>query len=234
MQKLRHYYYIIFFALVIMTSCKKDDIMNYEGDNYIQFAKNYEDSSLFSFLSFPNDDQAVVPIPVELVGRPGDKDRTYKISVLKSATTASDANYSLPASFTLKANKVADTAWITLKKTPELSIKPVKLVLKIEPSDDLKVGQIDHTLSILYISNVIARPDWWDDNVEGRFLGEYSDKKYKLFILVTGVSDLTDANQDQIRSYTIMFKNYLLKEKDEGRTVYEDNGTEMMVALLGG
>lgn len=227
-------YVIILVALVMITSCKRDDIMQYGGDTYLQFVRSYEDSSLFSFLALPNDDEALAPIPVELVGKPEDRDRTYKISVDPSTTTAPEANYSLPASFTLKANKVVDTAWITLKKTPAIAVAPVKLVLKLESGGDFKAGQTNHTVFILYISNVVARPDWWDDNVEGRFLGTYSDKKYKLFIQVTGLSDLTGMGQEQIRSYTILFKNYLLKEKDEGRTVYEDNGTEMTVALIGG
>jgi len=152
----------------------------------------------------------------------------------RALASASDANYSLPASFTLKAGHLTDTAWITVKKTPDLAVKPVRLVLKITASDDLKVGQSDYALSILYISNIIAKPDWWDQNMTDNFLGDYSDKKYKLFIQVTGVSDLDPNDDSQERYYTILFKDYLLREKDAGRTVYEDNGTEMTVAFIGG
>jgi hypothetical protein len=232
--KFQPIYFILFIALVAALGCKKDDINVYDGGNYIQFTRSYSDSSLFNFLALPNDDEGLTPLAVELTGLPADRDRIYKISVVKELSTASDANYTLPASFTLKANKVKDTAWLTVRKTPQISEKPVKLVLKIDATDDLQIGQIDHSAIILYISNVVARPDWWDDNVEGRFLGEYSNKKYLLFIQVTGQADLDPQNENLLRYHTIRFKNYLLQEKDAGRTVYEENGSEMIVALIGG
>ncbi len=226
--------YIPAALLVLVLSCKKDDIMTYEGGTYIQFVRNYSDSSLFSFLGMPDEDEATVAIPVQMSGMPVDKDRTYKISVVPQLTTATTANYTIPESFTLRANKVVDTGWITVKKTADLSVKPVKLVMKLERTDDFEVGQTDHSAIILYISNVVARPDWWDGNVEGRFLGSYSDKKLLLFIEITGRSELNPLNEDEVRYYTIIFKNYLLREKDAGRTVYEENGSEMTVALIGG
>ena len=231
----RHpFYYILLALLPCALSCKKDNIQLYEGSDYIQFSRSFTDSSLFSFLAMPNKDEAVAPLAVELAGQPADRDRTYRISVVKELSTATEANYLLPASFTLKANKVKDTAWITLKKTPAISVKPVKLVLKIEESDELKVGQTDHSAIILYISNVLARPDWWNDTVESRFLGAYSDKKFQLFVQVTGQTDLDPDDDSTLRYHTLRFKNYLLQEKDAGRTVYEENGTEMTVALIGG
>jgi hypothetical protein len=233
MKKL-HIYYLLALTLVTVAACKKDNIMLYKGDSYIQFSKNYVDSSLFSFLALPDKDQALTPMPVELIGTPMDKDRTYKIEVVKDLTSAAAANYSIPDSFTLKAGHIIDTAWITVKKTPDITVKPVRLVLQIASSNDLKAGQNDYSVSILYISNVIAKPDWWDEEVTDSYLGDYSDKKYKLFIQVTGLSDLDASDATQLQYYTILFKNYLLREKDAGRTVYEDNGMEMTVALIGG
>jgi hypothetical protein len=227
-------YYLLMLALVTAAACKKDNILLYNGDSYIQFSKSYVDSSLFSFLALPDKDQALTPMPVELVGMPMNKDRTYKIAVVKELTSASAANYSVPDSFTLKAGHIIDTAWITVKKTPDIAVKPVRLVLQIASSNDLKAGQAEYAVSILYISNVIAKPDWWDQDVTDNYLGDYSDKKYKLFIQVTGLSDLNASDATQLQYYTILFKNYLLREKDAGRTVYEDNGTEMTVALIGG
>jgi hypothetical protein len=232
MKKFR--FYIPAALMVLVLSCKKDNIDTYGSGAYIQFVRSFSDSSLFSFLGLPDEDEATVPIPVQIAGVPSDKDRTYKISVMSPQTTANTDNYIIPASFTLRANKVVDTGWITVKKTPDISVKPVKLVLKMEKTNDFEVGQTDHSVFILYISNIVARPDWWDGNVEGRFLGSYSDKKLLLFIEVTGRSNLDPQNEDEIRYYTIIFKNYLLREKDQGRTVYEDNGSEMTVALIGG
>lgn len=233
MNKHQRIYYILFAAMITVLSCKKEQIMQYEGGSYIQFERSFNDSSLFSFLGLPNKDEAVIPIAVKLTGKPENRDRNFKIAVVKELSTATDANYSLPSSFTLKANRVTDTAWITVKKTAQLSSKSLKLVFKLEPTADLKVGQTDYAALILYISNVLARPDWWNSTVEDDFLGEYSDKKFLLFLQVTGRSELDASNDNELRYYTIQFKNYLLQEKDAGRTVREENGSEMTVALIG-
>lgn len=233
MKKLRNYL-IIFTALVLAQSCKRDDIMLYDGDNYVQFKKSFEDSSLFSFLALPSTNESVTPVVLELVGKPEDRDRNYKITVVKDASTATTAHYALPATFTLKANKIVDTCWITVKKTPDIAIKPVRLVLAIESTGDLKYGQVEYSVAIINISNAVAKPDWWDFNVTNNFLGDYSDKKFTLFIQVTGRSDIDPTNTTEVRNYTLLFKNYLLREKDAGRTVYEANGSEMTVALIGG
>jgi hypothetical protein len=224
----------MFAALALMQSCKKDEIMRYDSGDHVQFNKSFIDSSMFSFLALPDEDEARAPLVIELVGKPVDKDRQYKISVAKDQSTATPQHYSLPSSFTLKANRTSDTAWVTVKKLPDLSVKPVRLVLMIESTDELKFGQVDYCVSILNISNVIARPDWWNQNVEWYYLGEYSNKKYKLFIQVTGRSEINSANIDEVRYYTMKLKSYLLQEKDAGRTVYEENGQEMIVEMIGG
>src|SRR5688572_20347324 len=105
MQNIR-FIYIITAALVVMQSCKRDNIMTYEGGNYIQFVRGYNDSSLFSFLGMPDQNTATVPVAVQLAGRPAGRDRNYKISVVNGATTATTANYELPGSFTLRANRL--------------------------------------------------------------------------------------------------------------------------------
>jgi hypothetical protein len=71
--------------------------------------------------------------------------------------------------------------------------------------------------------------------MESSFLGRYSDKKYRLFMTVTGIGDMTGMEYYDKRYYTLLFKNWLRDEKAAGHTVYEDdNMTEMVVALIGG
>lgn len=219
---------------ILLYACKKEGFQLYESGNYIQFVKHVNDSTLSTFLALPNDDEQLHPVAVELVGFPEDRDRTFKMSVVDNLTTAQQTNYSIPESFVLRANRTVDTAWITLRKTPDIAVATVRLVLGLEGGDELMVGQTDYSVGIIIISNVISQPQWWTTTVTSTYLGAYSDKKYRLFIEVTGVSDVNSTDLNELRYYAIMFKNYLLKEKDEGRTVYEENGNEMTVTLLGG
>ena len=79
-----------------------------------------------------------------------------------------------------------------------------------------------------------SKPQWWNSNVTRYFLGDYSDKKYRLFIAVTGKTEIDVANEEELRYYTLLLKYHLLAEKEAGRTVYEDDGKEMTVAYLPG
>ena len=224
----------LLFCTIALSSCNKEDFQIYESSNYLQFVKHALDSATVSFLTTPQENSRLFPISVELVGNISDKDRVFKLGVIDTLTTAKQTNYTIPNEFIFRANRSIDTAWITINKTEEISKKPLKLVYKLLASQDFAVGQIEYSAGIVNISNVISQPDWWDDNVTYRFLGDYSEKKYRLFIEVTGVADVDTSDITVIRTYAIIFKNYLLKEKDAGRTVYEDNGTEMMVSLIGG
>lgn len=78
---------------------------------------------------------------------------------------------------------------------------------------------------------MIAKPNWWTDNVTSYYLGVYSDKKYRLFIQETGKADIDSDNIEELRYYSIMFKHYLQKKKDADEMVREDDGTEMTVEI---
>lgn len=227
-------YILLSVALFLLASCHEDAIMTYKGDNYIQFSKPVTDSLICSFLIYPTLSKIEYPLAVELVGMPQQSDRKYKIEVDETLTNAPKENYEIPTEATFRAGKAIDTCWITLKKTPEISIKPVRLVLKLKESSDFRLGQSEYTKSIINISNVISQPEWWNTTVRRYYLGIYSDKKYRLFIQVTGKVVLDNKNAEELRLYTLLFKYYLIKEKEAGRTVYENDGTEMKVNLVTG
>ncbi len=94
-------------------------------------------------------------------------------------------------------------------------------------------GPFEFRFANIIFSDMVSKPSWWDDDVTDFYLGEYSEKKFKLFMEVTKVGDLSDSNESEIRSYAIIFKYYLIKEKEEGRTVYEEDGSEMNVSVIG-
>lgn len=225
---------IFLFGILFFISCNKAQILLFDGDDHIQFVNHVNDSTLHTFLSNPEADEMLIPLYVELVGKPKNKDREFKVSVVERFSTADEKHYSLESRYYLGAGKVRDTIYFKGIKTLDLSSQPVKLVLNVSGMSELKSGQEEYSNAILYLSNVISKPNWWTDNVDKRLLGVYSDKKYKLFIQLTGVIDVDINDEASLREYSIIMKNYLLKEKDAERTVYEDNGIEMTVAIIGG
>lgn len=231
---LKHSSLIGILLLIIAFSCSEEKIITYNADNYLQFSQSIKDSSICSFLAYPDFSEIKHPLSVELVGIPENRDRLYKIKVVSELTNAPKQNYHVDSEFTFKAGLVKDTCWITLKKTPEISLKPVRLVVAIVDSDDLKAGQTEYIMNSISITNTISQPSWWTEKITAYYLGYYSDKKYRLFVKLTGKLDMDVNSDDELRYNTLLLKYYLMKEKENGRTVYEDNGKEMTVALITG
>ena len=202
--------YLLLGFILVLGACSKDDIKTYRGDNYLQFVKVVTDSSVCSFLAYPNDNELEFPVEVEVIGLPSDREQEYKISVVR------------------------DTCKITFVKTAEISTVALRLTLKLESTTDFLLGQTECRSAIIYVSNVVAKPNWWTDNVTRNYLGAYSDKKYRLFIQETGKADIDSDNIEELRYNTIIFKHYLQKKKDANEMVREDDGTEMTVALVVG
>jgi hypothetical protein len=224
-------------VLLVAAACARDHITTYESEDYIHFDRRFADSSSFSFVAYPNDNEYAYPVVVALVGQSAPRDRAYNVEVIDSYTTAPAANYQMPTSFTLRANTFADTFRVKLVKTPDLQTRSVRLALRVTGSDDLLTGELERNVFVLWFTDRIGQPSWWDNTIRDYFLGNYSDKKYRLFIQVTGVGDMSGMEYYDRRYHTLIFKNYLRDEKAKGpeHIVYEeDNITEMSVTLVGG
>jgi len=225
---------ILLFLLTItlLSACKRDDIDVYNSINYVQFSASLLDSTTCSFLGHADLLQLKHPLVVEVVGFPATVDRTYKVRVVDTLSTTDADVFELPETLTIKAGKVVDTCWITFNKTAAIGVAPQRLVVGLEPTSDFELGQREYLYNIIYVTNAISKPAWWD-SVSSSYLGAYSDKKFRLFIELTGVAELDPTDKVTVRSYAHKMKNYLLEQKDAGTPVLEDDGTEMTVNVKG-
>ena len=154
--------YLLLGFILVLGACSKDDIKTYRGDNYLQFVKVVTDSSVCSFLAYPNDNELEFPVEVEVIGLPSDREQEYKISVDQAKSTATTANYRLPDKFTMKPGKVRDTCKITFVKTAEISTVALRLTLKLESTTDFLLGQTECRSAIIYVSNVAGQAELVD------------------------------------------------------------------------
>ena len=90
-----------------------------------------------------------------------------------------------------------ETGYFLLKKTALLDTKEVRLVIDIVENDVLKPGQNIYTRKVVRFSSLISPPLWWDDVVVESLLGKYTETKFRLFMEVTGVGDLTDLSESE-------------------------------------
>lgn len=222
---------ILAFALAWI-GCDKREIPTYSGVHYIEFENKTVDSTIFSFVYYPNDEYFDFPVAVKLAGQAADRDLSYRIQVDEELTTAETKHYVLPEEMILHKGAFHDTCYVRLNKTEDLSDTKVKLVLRLESTQDLAIGKLENSVAIIQFSNTVDRPVWWDSNIETYYLGTYSDEKFTLFIKVTGADDLTGASNSEKRVHALKFKQYLIDHKGESETI-EKNGQPMTVPVPG-
>lgn len=227
----------IFWKIVILScfiSCQEASFSTYETKNYVQFVSSLEDSTVVSFTFYPEQNEILWPLPVEISGIPVEQKLSYRIIVDKERTTAIEGtHFDLSADMDIKPWAVRDTCWLKLKRMPEMKTKEFRIVLRIIDSRELLQGQLDYSIAIIRVNDKITQPGWWDGNIVQFYLGEYSDKKFSLFIEVTGKADLSDVSKSELRMYSLQFKYWLQEQKEKGNTIKEDDGEEMTVRIRG-
>lgn len=221
------------FIIIIFASCNEDEIPLYESSDYINLKVDNESEYIQAFSLTPGKNEALVPVIIELIGNISDKDREINYSVVEEETTASSDNYDLPETFTFSKGKHIDTIYVKLLNTEALKQEVKSLTLKLEDSQDFMVGLPTNSILHIKMHDKLAKPNWWDSTIVDEFLGEYSDEKFKLFIEVTGVADFGGKDEDYKRNYSLKFKYYLQRQKDEGNEVKEKDGSPMTVTIIG-
>ncbi|MBO9632647.1 MAG: DUF4843 domain-containing protein [Chitinophagaceae bacterium] len=223
----------IFYSLLLTTlfSCKKEEMDVYRSGHFIQFTQAITDTTNFSFFFYPGKDELSIPMPIRLVGTMPEADIKYELKVDAKASTAQSQHYSLPASFEFRKGLAIDTAWVTIKKTPEMTTTTYLLVITIAPEGEVKPGQTVYAKRIFRINDMVTKPSWWDSNMDRFYLGEYTERKFRKFMEFTGVGDLSEKSDTEKTELIKRFKYYLIQMKDAGTPVLEDDGSDMLSTI---
>jgi hypothetical protein len=224
------------FVLLFMYGCEQQGIPTYNdmtSNRYVYFYRLWTDSTETSFFFYPGQTEVLYPVSVRSTGT-SDKDETYKIELVPEYTTAPAGTYEIPENPVMRAGRAIDTCYIKLKMVDILNTQKVRLRIRVQDSENFLAGRTEYREAIIWFHNIIAKPAWWTANVTSYYLGVYSDEKYRLFLDVVGV-DLRGANDNQLRNYSLLFKKYLTDQKNKvpPETVYEKDGNEMIVPVLG-
>ena len=73
----------------------------------------------------------------------------------------------------------------------------VRLTVELVPLGDLKLGQTERTRAVIILTRDAVKPAWWDAEITNNLFGEYSSRKYKLFLL--NIDPGATLNADMLR-----------------------------------
>lgn len=225
--------YIIVFALLFI-ACEKEQIQVFNSQRFVQFSTNYQDTIYTSFF-FHNDAPTIkIPVELELVGNALKEDTKFEITAIAEETDVPSESYDI-LNLIFRKDVFEHNLEVQFNNNPLFKTKKYKLTLEIGSNENIKKGQTAFSRKTLVISDMIEKPVWWDTNMDNYYLGLFYPEKYKAFMNITGVMDLSDYDCDELINISLKFKNELKRLKEAGAPLLLDDGTDMLstVKILG-
>jgi hypothetical protein len=225
---MKHFYLITLLCCWLM-SCKKDAVNEFGETSYVYLANKLTDTGSvkpieYSFAFHPGANKDTIPLLIKLAGRLSDHDRPLGLTVDASNTTALTGDYELPGPNVLRTGHAWDTIALVLHNSDRLKTGKVKLRLVLNETEFFRLGPAGNRHIDITFSDMIARPAWWNQDMEQLFLAAYSDTKYRLFIEATGIADLTGVTETERRAYAIIFRDFLAHGRENGEVYVDENG----------
>lgn len=238
--------------IVLLSSCKKSAVELYSGPANIYFTTATNpipnwgaDSLAVSFFLTNNIQDSLVKIPVRITGKIVNADRTYTLKVTEASTAKEGLNYDFyRKDFKIPAGKLDDSIRIILHRSADLKTKAVLLAFQLVSDQNFVTNIQDVAQSSglavpvtrfrLFASNILQVPASW----YAPYLGTFSEKKFYLLLQLLNVSPakfigpiFSNVTPGELQNYGIAMQRYLNGQKAAGKTVYEDNGDEMLMGV---
>lgn len=206
---------ILLLAVIGMFAACENDKFYYQDEARVRIEGPYEwavgtDSLNFSFAVYPSSVQEQeMKMILYVMGEAASTDRTAKLEVDASRTTASAAQYILPETVTVPAGKLEVPFIITLKRSENLTSQTVSLYLRVAESNDFKIGVVEQNHFCLKWNDVLGKPKNWDTELT-EFFGEYSYVKYRFIIDTIGFGEFGNGmTWSELMNYQIIMKTAL-------------------------
>lgn len=193
-------------------SCQEDDPLLFSDSARVQFSST--DDYPFSFIwSDKSVKEAVVKLPVKVIGGPGDAPRRLRVSQITEYDVTyeyDNKGYIIDSVVTPKDNpaksgihyvafndakaqellvvapgNVTDSVAIIVKRDASLTSKKVRLRVQLEASEDFLQGESKYLARTIVLSDMLEQPSTWGRYTNAYYyLGAYSVPKHELMIRV--------------------------------------------------
>jgi hypothetical protein len=162
-----------------------------------------------------------------------------------STTAVEGTHYVLPSATTFHAGRVSDTFEVKLIRAAGLQKQKVLLTLQLLPGDELKTGMVSYRGPVtaelnvqtfkIHLSDELVAGVYWD--VFSPYFGTFSAKKVRLINEIAGMplnyyttGWMVDASvYARAATWAIAVSRYLAAQKAAGNTIYDEDGTEMLM-----
>lgn len=223
---------ILLLAVIGMFTACENDKFYFQDDARVRIEGPYEwavgtDSLTFSFAVYPSQVQEQgMEMKLYVMGEAAATDRTAKLAIDRTLTTANDNQYVFPKTVTIPAGKLEAPFIVTLKRA-DLTSGTVSLYFRVVETNDFKVGVIEQNHFCIKWNDTLSKPKNWDTELL-EFFGEYSLVKYRFIIDTIGFGEFsaTSMSWSELTNYKIIMKTALDEYNDAhpGEPLKDENG----------
>lgn len=213
--------------------CQKEERLIYKDVPRIYIYKNtlaYAYDSLNYSFAVKNSARVrdTVWATVRIMGDAISKDRVIEFRPVDSLTTAVEGRDYELMKYIMPSDSFTTRLGIIIRKTPEMDVKTLKLVMKLMPSRDFQTGIYDQLFYRVVISNILVKPNDWDSWLKNYF-GSYSERKYRFIIDVLGIAEFTDAmSYSEYGYFAQRMKNALADYETKNGPMIDENGNRVV------
>lgn len=211
----------VLFASVLF-ACSEDEVDTYGGVEYVYFNETEKN---YSFAFDPTLSEKDIAVEIKLIGNATDFDRGVSLVVDSMGANVTDEDFEV-LDAKLRAGNFRDTLYVRVRKSEKFLSEIGFVRFRIERNEYFTPGPTETKYFSLSFSDILLQPEWWDNAITRDYLGNYSEKKYRYFIIATGVSDMSEMDSSEKRAYTLLFKKYI-----EEHNLTEDDGSPMTVTI---
>lgn len=180
-------YFLFVLVLTAFLSCKKEEVMTYEGENGVAFYEYYQITNprIYSFSTTANLAKVKDSIFVEMQvsGKLADYPRKIRIKTVTGTTARAGVDYDFPEEITLPAGSYKTRYPIVVYKTPQMMLDTMILIVEPVETVDFKIGAAgtiprkNNSLSDeqlftqlkLYVNDMLTKPTNWNETAYGVF-----------------------------------------------------------------
>lgn len=224
-----------------LCSCKKSNLMTYEGGDQIFFSMSSSDSTVFTFKSII-EDKYEIGIDVVTAGEISEVDRVFEVEVDDRTTAKAGVDYELmKETLKMPAGKASTKIKIRLLRNAGLLNKQVRLLLKLLPNNNFKVEMKDAAEQGKTVSLDLSKTVFGDNYINSSrwsssYMGVFSVKKMQLLVEI--------GEMDIVKFYTGKYTGpayypfsravqvYLNEQKAKGNIILDENKQEIIMGNL--
>ncbi len=224
-------FYIILFA-AILPGCKEDVPTVFAEPDGIYFSAP-ADSMTYTFAKYPNRLSDTLKIPVTVLGKAADKDRTITLEKLSGTDIngTEGVHYKLLQPYTLPAGKVSTTLPVVIYRTGDMDSLSFNFKFQLKANENF-VSCISVKTSLKIKVGYLQKPPTWGTLTglsqwagQTANFGTWTKTKYKIILdaLYDQVSDSTVTEFPLLPTFPAYYSQYLQIVKKYIRTNYPGN-----------